>query len=659
MRSPLAAPDLAPRISDFGFRISDFLRSSDFGPRILPQFPLLCLALLALSISALAQPRVQPVPQPDPLMSLMLAQPKINFDTPVIAVPTLDPSVIRPGEECIYRVTLNALLDSVAWPTNIVAPGLQVRPTASGQMLQMSPTSMEPRTTFNHRLRADKTGAFVIPEFTVQVYGKPVKVPSIKLEVSREAPPTAVSSQMLYLDFAQTNVWVGQSLRARILLPAGPGGAVQGLTQVQVTGQGFIVDPSAVRQSVQVVPHPGGRQSSPSFIYETALTPIRAGRIKLFAQGFAASSRFGNGFVVTGPTGFPGGVPLFNLLESDPIHLTVKPLPLQGELPGFTGAIGFFLMDPPTLSSGQTKVGEPIKISVTIRGRDSQARLVAPLPPLSRDWQIFPVTAESATPRPYNPAFIISPDQYSPLGSAKFEYTLVPMNDETDATPVIPFCAFNPETGAYYDLSIPAMPVRVAPSPVPVNTAALAQAAEARPKAAKEPALGPLASTPGSSAASLMPVQQRAWFPAVQLAPGLVFLALWYWDRRRRFLENHPEVVRRRLALRMLRRERQALRKAARASDAPKFAGAALRAMRAAAAPHYPAEPRALVGADILPLLSGSPEPAGEVVKTIFATCDASQFSDRQSADLKDLLQLQQGIETVLTVLESKLEVKP
>jgi hypothetical protein len=316
-------------------------------------------------------------------------------------------------------------------------------------------------------------------------------------------------------------------------------------------------------------------------------------------------------------------------------------------------------MDPPVLSGGQTKVGDPIKLSVTVRGRDSQARLVAPLPPLSRDWQIFPVTTEPANPRPNNPAFIISPDQSSPLGSAKFEYTLVPMNDETDATPVIPFCAFNPETGTYYDLSIPAMPVRIAPSPVPVNTAALAQAAEARPKTAKEPALGPLASTPGSSAASLLPVQQRAWFPAVQLAPGLVFLALWYWDRRRRFLERHPEVVRRRRALRVLRRERKALRKAARASHAPEFASAALRAMRAAAAPHYPAEPRALVGADILPLLSASPEAAGEVVKTIFATCDASQFSDRKDAGIEALLRLQPGIEKVLSELESKLEVKP
>jgi hypothetical protein len=157
-------------------------------------------------------------------------------------------------------------------------------------------------------------------------------------------------------------------------------------------------------------------------------------------------------------------------------------------------------------------------------------------------------------------------------------------------------------------------------------------------------------------------VQQRAWFPVVQLTPGLAFLALWYWDRRRRFLEQHPEVVRRRRALRMLRRERRALHKAARENDASEFAGAALRAMRAAAAPHYPAEPRALVGADILPLLATPPgsEGNGEVVRTIFAMCDASQFSKHNGNDagLEHLLQLQTGIEKVLVELEAKLEVK-
>jgi hypothetical protein len=272
----------------------------------------LCAVMLALAACASAQ--TQPA-QPDPLMSLMMAQPKVDFNAPVIAVPMLEPSVIRPGAESIYRVTLNAMQDSIVWPTNIAAPGLQIRPTASEQLLQMTPTQMEPRTTFNHRVRAEKPGIYTIPEFTVQVYGKAVKVPSIAVEVS-PAAPAAAGLQMLYLDFPETNVWVGQSVRARVILPAGPGGAVQGISQVQLTGRGFIVDPSAVRQSVQMIPRPGGGAPAPSFIYETALTPIRAGQIRMFAQGFAAGNRFGGGIVITGPAVIQGGLPQMNLLES-------------------------------------------------------------------------------------------------------------------------------------------------------------------------------------------------------------------------------------------------------------------------------------------------------------------------------------------------------
>jgi len=56
----------------------------------------------------------------------------------------------------------------------------------------------------------------------------------------------------------------------------------------------------------------------------------------------------------------------------------VRPLPKEGELPGFTGAIGNISMEP--LKTGPPMfcaVGDPVKLSVTIRGRDQLARLVA------------------------------------------------------------------------------------------------------------------------------------------------------------------------------------------------------------------------------------------------------------------------------------------
>ena len=70
------------------------------------------------------------------------------------------------------------------------------------------------------------------------------------------------------------------------------------------------------------------------------------------------------------------------------------------------------------------------------------------------------------------------------------------------------------------------------------------------------------------------------------------------------------------------------VRRAARAKDAPRFASAAVSAMQVACAPHYPAEPRALVGSDVLALIhaTGGNGRAGEVVRRIFTVTDATRF---------------------------------
>jgi hypothetical protein len=142
----------------------------------------------------------------------------------------------------------------------------------------------------------------------------------------------------------------------------------------------------------------------------------------------------------------------------------------------------------------------------------------------------------------------------------------------------------------------------------------------------------------------------------MQLAPAAFFFGLWNWDRRRRYLERHPDILLRRRARRALRRQRRILQRAVRAADAPRFAAAAVTAMRVACAPRYPAEPRALVGADVLPLL---PEPdrtgrPGEVVRRFFAVTDATRFGTA-APNPADLLPLQPDLERVLQQLEERL----
>src|SRR6185503_18340969 len=51
-----------------------------------------------------AQPQ-NPPPGQDPLMSLMMSQPKIDTTSPTRVVAVFDPPIVRPGEQSIFRVT--------------------------------------------------------------------------------------------------------------------------------------------------------------------------------------------------------------------------------------------------------------------------------------------------------------------------------------------------------------------------------------------------------------------------------------------------------------------------------------------------------------------------------------------------------------------------
>jgi hypothetical protein len=144
-------------------------------------------------------------------------------------------------------------------------------------------------------------------------------------------------------------------------------------------------------------------------------------------------------------------------------------------------------------------------------------------------------------------------------------------------------------------------------------------------------------------------------------------------------LEQHPDVLLRRRARRALHHQRRILRRAARAADAPRFAAAAVSAMRVACAPHYPAEPRALVGGDVILLLQGTkpsaeipalPPPfstqnafpqrpegfprAAEIVRRFFTVTDAMRFAT-PVGDPAQLLALQPELEQVLKELEARL----
>ncbi|HLH55113.1 MAG TPA: hypothetical protein VKY92_16015, partial [Verrucomicrobiae bacterium] len=299
----------------------------------------------------------------------------------------------------------------------------------------------------------------------------------------------------------------------------------------------------------------------------------------------------------------------------------------------------------PELSTNIVEAGQPVKLRIRVRGEGNLSRLVPPPPPPQRDWQVFQAVSDNTPPQ------IVQAQ-----ASIAFEYTMIPLSENVRSTPALPFCVFNPERGAYEDLSIP--PVALSVLPGKVSAADLQTILQARAldrEVEKEPVLSGLASAPGMPG-NLLPLQNRAWFPLLHLLPASALIGLWLWERRRRFCEQNPGIVLRRRALRALRRERRSLEKAARVKDAAGFAAVAVNAMKVAVAPHYPAEPRALVGSDVMTILPETERsaPAGRTVSRLFTSSDAARFG-AEPLKSDQLLELKPEIERVLDQLEAKL----
>jgi len=574
----------------------------------------------------------------DQLMALMRSAPQLATDQAVDPSASFDPPVIAAGAKAMYRVTLHTLDEAIThWADKMpVAPQLELVRGAQGMMFTMGAGKMQPLTVVNFHVTAATPGNYVVPAYTIEIYGQPVTIPEARLQVVAGDPGVPPLHELLMVP-EQTNVYVGQPVHIRVLSPAGPNRAVQMLSQVQLNGDGFITGKGDVRQQISQATLPDGSQRM-AFIYDTSLTPFAQGPLKIAAQAFTSGNQFGGQIVIQGGVVIPGGPPRFDLLEAAPVTLNVQPLPAEGRLPGFIGAVGSFMRDTPQLSATAVQAGNPVKLSVTFRGGANIAHLAMPPAPGTPAWQGFadgpPVIAGN---------------------SITFNYTLIPQTEQTSATPEIPFSYFDPDVGQYEDLSIPSLPIKVLPGAIAgTNDNLPVLAAEAAPEPVRQ--LSALAALPGGAASSLVPLQERGWFFLLEIGPVVVLGAIWLESRRRQFWEHHPDLRRRRDARRALQRERHALQQAAQTGDDRAFVAIGIQAIRLACAPHFPAEPRALVCGDVLQLL---PEierngESGRVVRRLFTATDAQEFAGAP-APFTGLLDLQPQLDRLLTELEARI----
>jgi len=161
----------------------------------------------------------------------------------------------------------------------------------------------------------------------------------------------------LIVELPPGEIYAGQTFKVRVSLLDPGDGTVQGISQPHVSGESIFSEPISLAAATQSVTT--ARLIQPSLMMSLLPHARRPGAVG--CQGHSLSTRM--------IPGQPGAFQSFNaLVDSEPVMLTVKPLPKEGQLPGFTGAIGAF--------NWSRRNSRPMKCGQAIRSRSPSRSVV-------------------------------------------------------------------------------------------------------------------------------------------------------------------------------------------------------------------------------------------------------------------------------------------
>jgi oxygen tolerance protein BatD len=142
------------------------------------------------------------------------------------------------------------------------------------------------------------------------------------------------------------------------------------------------------------------------------------------------------------------------VLRSEPIKMTIKPLPQKGRPDDFKGAVGDFRLDL-AASPRAVKVGEPITVTMAIKGAGNLDTVFVP-----------EINCEDAF-KTYDPEIGVKRgvrgDRVS--GEKIFKQVIIPLSVVAKEIPAISFSFFNPATGKYRTITKPPILIKVGAAP--------------------------------------------------------------------------------------------------------------------------------------------------------------------------------------------------
>jgi len=437
---------------------------------------------------------------------------------------TLDPprlTVNEPGE-----LSVEIIQEGPGGAVDNVAPVVPPQPDVAiryiGPSTQVSIVNGRATQRVEHRyaISASKAGTYTIGPITVRQQGALKEIGSVRLEVLTSgavAGPTEGESAQLSLTLAvpRTDVYLHEHIPLSLALRVGQV-RVADLQYPMVGGDGFSIEKLSepTQRQEQVA---GGTVQVVEFA--TTLTPLRAGTLSIgpatmrlnVLQRERRQDRF---FGFFGETRRPTD------LRSEPLNLTVLPLPEVGKPATFSGAVGQFQLEV-RATPLDPMAGDPVTVTSTVRGQGNLDTLNPPAIAGTDALRVYPV--QQAT-------------RNVPSGTRVFEQVVIPGTAGEVTLPPLVLSYFDPSARTYKTLTPAPVVLRVQPGVV-ARTETPAPTAQQPADPAAETPLGQdivfLKDSPGT----LQPIGTRLYrsvtlwtFP---LVPVVAWLGAVYWDRRR------------------------------------------------------------------------------------------------------------------------------
>lgn len=141
------------------------------------------------------------------------------------------------------------------------------------------------------------------------------------------------------------------------------------------------------------------------------------------------------------------------VIASDKVGLRVSALPEAGKPTGFNGLIGRFTIEA-AAGVGEASVGDPVPLTVTIKGAPPMDRVKAP------ELELIPgfTSTFKGSPEGWDAKKDGTPSE------RQFMTTIRPRTDAVTEIPSIPLSFFDTETGTYRTAATPPIPLKVRPT---------------------------------------------------------------------------------------------------------------------------------------------------------------------------------------------------